>query len=146
MPSAPAAFGRLRVETGLPILSHAKMFQPPSGGCVLKLYLSPETGDIGHQPPSGGCVLKHSTIRQGWKHYHSQPPSGGCVLKQFLAFAVGNEFNPAAFGRLRVETPKPPINSKFRIQPPSGGCVLKQRLRRFGQPMKLPSRLRAAAC
>ena len=22
--------------------------QPPSGGCVLKLYLSPETGDIGH--------------------------------------------------------------------------------------------------
>ena len=33
-----------------------------------------------------------------------QPPSGGCVLKQELAEKVEKLENPAAFGRLCVET------------------------------------------
>ena len=32
--------------------------QPPSGGCVLKHYLTYMQNRIYHQPPSGGCVLK----------------------------------------------------------------------------------------
>ena len=33
-------------------------FQPPSGGCVLKLF-GMGLRRVGHlQPPSGGCVLK----------------------------------------------------------------------------------------
>ena len=33
-------------------------FQPPSGGCVLKLPLPPLPWQSVSQPPSGGCVLK----------------------------------------------------------------------------------------
>ncbi|EET43548.1 hypothetical protein NEISICOT_02636 [Neisseria sicca ATCC 29256] len=33
--------------------------QPPSGGCVLKLWLYRKYGNNKTQPPSGGCVLKH---------------------------------------------------------------------------------------
>ena len=33
-----------------------------------------------------------------------QPPSGGCVLKQFRAVGEVIEHDPAAFGRLCVET------------------------------------------
>ena len=55
-----------------------------------------------YQPPSGGCVLKHKS-----RHCHGnsleQPPSGGCVLKP-----TGDRYTlrepPAAFGRLCVET------------------------------------------
>ena len=32
--------------------------QPPSGGCVLKLYKVALKLEVIYQPPSGGCVLK----------------------------------------------------------------------------------------
>ena len=32
--------------------------QPPSGGCVLKLYRPKHDIETAAQPPSGGCVLK----------------------------------------------------------------------------------------
>ena len=76
--------------------------QPPSGGCVLKLYelktlgfaeapaafrrLCVETNEKSHfeqfkiQPPSGGCVLKPAA-QCGHEQAYLQPPSGGCVLK-----------------------------------------------------------------
>ncbi len=55
------------------------------------------------QPPSGGCVLKLSDglfrqLRIG------QPPSGGCVLKLLGVGLVLLSESPAAFGRLCVET------------------------------------------
>ena len=56
------------------------MGQPPSGGCVLKLFAIVTAGAASNQPPSGGCVLK----RQRWSENQQQriqPPSGGCVLK-----------------------------------------------------------------
>ena len=34
----------------------------------------------------------------------SQPPSGGCVLKRKTIEKTGDDKNPAAFGRLCVET------------------------------------------
>ena len=57
------------------------VFQPPSGGCVLKLFWWNADVKKAYQPPSGGCVLKQ----------------GKPTLR-----AVGKL--PAAFGRLCVET------------------------------------------
>ena len=61
---------------------YAMPFQPPSGGCVLKLgKVGVNNGPL-IQPPSGGCVLKPARgVVQQTKI--SQPPSGGCVLKHF---------------------------------------------------------------
>ena len=59
----------------------------------------------------------------------AQPPSGGCVLKQRFRFCIGSGcLNPAAFGRLRVETTVGYCVCTLPSQPPSGGCVLKQHL------------------
>ena len=78
----PAAFGRLRVETAHP--------------CPLNYLLS--------QPPSGGCVLK-PVLHGAVDIPTAQPPSGGCVLKPLLPLDGIRTSDPAAFGRLRVETP-----------------------------------------
>ena len=84
-------------------LSNGFMFQPPSGGCVLKLITQhPRLIDV-HQPPSGGCVLKRLWRIGGAMNWGSQPPSGGCVLKPVRYY--------------------PYFHTK--CQPPSGGCVLK---------------------
>ena len=77
-----AAFGRLCVETRIssPLNAFLKV-QPPSGGCVLKLFLSFGSVMLALQPPSGGCVLKHQQRNRR-----------------------GNRPKAAAFGRLCVET------------------------------------------
>ena len=80
----------------------------------------------------------------------SQPPSGGCVLKLEALGNVQLGQQPAAFGRLCVETiwslAEMVRPSAVSPQPPSGGCVLK----RFGLATQLglirSSRLRAAVC
>ncbi len=79
---APAAFRRLCVET-MPSLVKAAVcnFQPPSGGCVLKLYL---------------MSIRYNS--------HVQPPSGGCVLKLRYLMTYFTSRRPAAFRRLCVET------------------------------------------
>ena len=78
---APAAFGRLCVETALQPYLQRKGGQPPSGGCVLKRAKTSHRAYYWDQPPSGGCVLKPiSLVVFGITAY--QPPSGGCVLKQ----------------------------------------------------------------
>ena len=100
--------------------------QPPSGGCVLKLTsdssanssLSPaafgrlcvETlvkmrymAFVPCQPPSGGCVLKQA-VSYGGHGALPQPPSGGCVLKPTSQTHHMEFHQPAAFGRLCVET------------------------------------------
>ena len=55
------------------------------------------------QPPSGGCVLKQRQGLDGLRLCR-QPPSGGCVLKLKLGDKLGAFVDPAAFGRLCVET------------------------------------------
>ena len=58
-----AAFGRLCVETAKarPLESDS-LWQPPSGGCVLKPRRRRCHRRQRMQPPSGGCVLKpHKT-------------------------------------------------------------------------------------
>ena len=80
----PAAFGRLCVETAVPLLSRLYPVQPPSGGCVLKQLHHPFNQFVKCQPPSGGCVLKQSPFKTPLNR-HVQPPSGGCVLKHYFA-------------------------------------------------------------
>ena len=109
--------------------------QPPSGGCVLKLYTYIPDNIALMQPPSGGCVLKLSQVKQSLKMKDAaafgrlcvetiadelsskpnktQPPSGGCVLKQFM-----ND-----------------VKKQFGLQPPSGGCVLKRATARMIFPL-----------
>ena len=102
-PIGPAAFGRLCVETDcLCSVGHFVLYQPPSGGCVLK------------QPKNSTICCKIV-----------QPPSGGCVLKLVVLVMLLSTLLPAAFGRLCVETPMLLMNIIKNIQPPSGGCVLK---------------------
>ena len=86
------------LSEGLPVLS-----QPPSGGCVLKLQFSNLNVLVVIQPPSGGCVLKPVSIDYELAA-NGQPPSGGCVLKHMRALKSDNLWEPAAFGRLCVET------------------------------------------
>ena len=76
------------------------------------------------QPPSGGCVLKLESEQYGGAGA-VQPPSGGCVLKQLLILLLQLLILPAAFGRLCVETVFGTGYANNRRQPPSGGCVLK---------------------
>ena len=74
-----------------------------------------------------------------------QPPSGGCVLKRSIASQPKSISNPAAFGRLRVETMCDAAGMRHLPQPPSGGCVLKHMIW-LCEDVPDNSRLRAAAC
>ena len=76
-----AAFGRLCVETNVPLIDMRDAEgQPPSGGCVLKLRILSVYRLFYKQPPSGGCVLKPAFYEEN-PYIKVQPPSGGCVLK-----------------------------------------------------------------
>ena len=123
-PHPPAAFGRLCVETASVACGGSAICQPPSGGCVLKLCVC-----FGGHPP-----------------YRAQPPSGGCVLKQAILTAPLVNLNPAAFGRLCVETAFICPN-EFAVWPAAFGrlCVETKRLRLLIMA-KQSSRLRAAVC
>ena len=74
----PAAFGRLCVETCSGIRLPAATCQPPSGGCVLKLFvLNLPFLDFG-QPPSGGCVLKPQMVGGGSGLFSSRLRAAVC--------------------------------------------------------------------
>ena len=120
----PAAFGRLCVETTLPILT--AIFgrpQPPSGGCVLKLKCTQFALCIEQPAAFGRLCVETISIGLNISTRTFQPPSGGCVLK-----------------------PQEPFRQGIRArQPPSGGCVLKRV--EAGEAVELTaSRLRAAVC
>ena len=79
------------------------------------------------QPPSGGCVLKLVYQPCAGTSIYPNPAAFGrlCVETNNQArFWINNE--PAAFGRLCVETAAGERLSGYGdAQPPSGGCVLK---------------------
>ena len=50
-------------------------------------------------------VIKKEMVRL------NQPPSGGCVLKQVVVVLLAVALQPAAFGRLRVETVRERVSS-----------------------------------
>ena len=77
------------------------------------------------QPPSGGCVLKQSDIIA--MNINDDPAAFGrlCVETTYNLPDARGEF-PAAFGRLCVETKRTHgLLLSPCSQPPSGGCVLK---------------------
>ena len=140
--------------------------QPPSGGCVLKLFPSRPAfsqhrpAAFGRlcvetctglcrprsrfQPPSGGCVLKLAGINES-EESENQPPSGGCVLKLMRRAAFRCRYGQPPSGGCVLKHVRAGIGRHGRIQPPSGGCVLKQSS--FQRTAHLgASRLRAAVC
>ena len=119
-----AAFARLCVETTQRLSERTKRKQPPSRGCVLKLFRIDIASAGFSQPPSRGCVLKQTKDTDGLIRYDRQPPSRGCVLKP-----AGSYLN---------EPPQP--------QPPSRGCVLKPLVLSAIITVQPRSRLRAAVC
>ena len=74
----PAAFGRLCVETlSGGVESALAMYQPPSGGCVLKLQDAVQIAGV-IAPAAFGrlCIEATFALKR-----QIQPLSGGCVLK-----------------------------------------------------------------
>ena len=119
--------------------------QPPSGGCVLKLINVKKKFYGTNQPPSGGCVLKLIRPYRPYLFFY-QPPSGGCVLKQGYSEGASKGYEPAAFGRLCVETFLS-IDDCLKTAPAAFGrlCVeTKSVTERIDK--RNASRLRAAVC
>ena len=79
---APAAFGRLCVETS--VIN------------ILTIELVPAA--------FGRLCVETATREKDTAQFHNQPPSGGCVLKLCLSYIAEMKLRPAAFGRLCVET------------------------------------------
>ena len=101
---APAAFGRLCVETHYSAVQQTNSpNQPPSGGCVLK-HLENDSDPSAFKPAAFGrlCVETSPTCGDGSM---ADPAAFGrlCVETPFCKTA-GTSFGPAAFGRLCVET------------------------------------------
>ena len=67
------------------------------------------------------------------------------MLKHHTVLPNTAKAEPAAFGRLCVETGMTVTEIGLVCQPPSGGCVLKQFLPFFATD-RTTSRLRAAVC
>ena len=100
---APAAFGRLCVETSFVFGLVKRMNQPPSGGCVLKLR-RPRAAQTIYVPAAFGRLCVETSSGVAFRGGATQPPSGGCVLKPYGRNLAQLEEAPAAFGRLCVET------------------------------------------
>ena len=80
---APAAFGRLCVETPFFRVHLPQVrVQPPSGGCVLKH--DEYEGSIELELPAafGRLCVETAPLHTAVGRCGVQPPSGGCVLKQ----------------------------------------------------------------
>ena len=112
---------------------------------MLKLSGSSDNVELLYQPPSGGCVLKH--YRNGVEAGASEPAAFRRLCVETLIWRNGKfRTYPAAFRRLCVETTFSTTPQRaHRTQPPSGGCVLKLVSKLYFR-YQLPSRLQAAVC
>ena len=99
---SPAAFGRLCVETVSSWALNFRLSQPPSGGCVLKQFLT------------------------NYKLLIIKPAAfGRLCVETNTTNSIEYDGRSAAFRRLCVETPSGIGRLGIIFQPPSGGCVLK---------------------
>ena len=80
------------------------MVQPPSGGCVLKLYQLVKKKNHIQAATFGWLCVETSVPVLSMPCVISQPPSGGCVLKLKKSVMFTVKQNAATFGWLCVET------------------------------------------
>ena len=122
--TAPAAFGRLCVETPLNFFAIVNNFPAAFGRLCVETASRRIPAHCVYQPPSGGCVLKPF-----WVINHSSfssPAAFGRLCVETLWTSLRClPSRSAAFGRLCVETSKCAPKKASPSQPPSGGCVLK---------------------
>ena len=81
------------------------LWQPPSGGCVLKPTINDTFTVKGVAAAFGRLCVETSVNTGNAPKILPQPPSGGCVLKRLRAQCLDHHLRAAAFGRLCVETP-----------------------------------------
>ena len=101
---APAAFGRLCVET-----------------------LSVNPSPLQNSPAAFGRLCVETICLRRTQGISSRPAAFGRLCVETNRLSIKTTFSaPAAFGRLCVETfRRPRLLNKDVAQPPSGGCVLK---------------------
>ena len=107
-----AAFRRLCVETQKYGRDESHNYQPPLGGCVLKLCRFDDF--MGYLPAAFRRLCVETAYPNTIRRWHRQPPLGGCVLKQ-----AARPYSPPSL-----------------LQPPLGGCVLKLDAQYFGVPQR----------
>ena len=143
---APAALGRLCVETPMPVMVFRRL-RPAALGrlCVETKNHHCRYKIRKRQPPSGGCVLKHEKTFFD-KYGVRQPPSGGCVLKHVCKYAQDKYACPAALGRLCVETFPPPCIPPSGVPAALGRLCVETACTGADSPNIEASRPRAAVC
>ena len=130
MTPAAATFGWLCVETVLTSSTGKFLIkQPPSGGCVLKQFISSNRVIVWRQPPSGGCVLKpwtnprtisqrrsHLRVAVCWNRIRKVGNKRGigshlrvAVCWNQMDYNNNNTADAATFGWLCVETRTVPL-------------------------------------
>ena len=142
--------------------------QPPSGGCVLKPWVS-HLNILGMAAAAFGRLCVETVLNVNWVIlmwwaaafgrlcvetiigeslplivFGSRLRAAVCWNVNLLFFCVALP-TAAAFGRLCVETVPCIFTWKNSVQPPSGGCVLKQ-ITGKDNYIRFGSRLRAAVC
>ena len=118
--------------------------QPPSGGCVLKLY-----NDNGLRMLATAAAFGRLCVETHAQKQLASPPMAAAFGRLCVETPPGESMTramaAAAFGRLCVETERLKSVGKSLGQPPSGGCVLKRGCEECADASGR-SRLRAAVC
>ena len=143
-PHYPAAFRRLCVETINSLRRMNAIFQPPSGGCVLKHHQALWHEEI-RRPAAFRRLCVETFFGVNVDVFHDPAAFRRLCVETAMSECFRPLEYPAAFRRLCVETEPAVQNRIAGFQPPSGGCVLKLLLVR---PMTAvpASRLQAAVC
>ena len=101
---APAAFGRLCVETTISNLKLVKQSPAAFGRLCVETSYGRKISTESYPAAFGRLCVETSGTSFSASASNAQPPSGGCVLKQAMAGKSVYINFPAAFGRLCVET------------------------------------------
>ena len=102
-----------------------QLFQPPSGGCVLK-HKSPYALFLTTLPAAFGRLCVETNLPTCGKTYCMLPAAFGrlCVETFSLLFVIFHIGQPPSGGCV-LKLKKGVKRKKVNDQPPSGGCVLK---------------------
>ena len=107
---APAAFGRLRVETTAADTPSSRVWPAAFGRLRVETKSTVSEVNLTRQPPSGGCVLKLGYELKAMPD--GSPAAFGRLRVETKSYPVHlRHTDPAAFGRLRVETDFPSFSA-----------------------------------